>query len=190
MPRPIRLLTDLYPYHITTHLVDELLFTFEELDMCQEHLRETKEKFNIQVISYNFMQTHYHLILQTIQEDLHKAMQFFNNGLSRKYNRAHKRKGHVWRRRYYDQLIESDEQLLICMRYVERNAINAGVANDVNGWFWNSFQEYEKIGSELVTYPGIYKLLGSSQAERQLRYRGMVETPIPSDKVPKFMKRK
>ncbi|HUO82957.1 MAG TPA: transposase [Gammaproteobacteria bacterium] len=46
--------------------------------------------------------------------------------------------GHVWQGRYKAFPIEEDEHLLTVMRYVERNALRAGLVRLAEAWAWGS----------------------------------------------------
>ena len=46
--------------------------------------------------------------------------------------------GHVYQDRYKSVAIESDEHLLTALRYVERNAVAAGVVERAEDWRWCS----------------------------------------------------
>lgn len=189
MGRAKRILTNEFPYHISNHLVDEIYFTESELDLCLKVLEETKEKFNIKIISYNFMTNHYHIILQTSNLNLHKAMQYFNVVISKRYNKIKNRKGHLWRHRYYPVIIESDLQLLTCMRYVDKNPVEAKIVKDPTEWKWSSTREYFGIDNRnLITPPGTFLSLGDSFKNRNTSYKAMLEMPIDEEEIPKEWK--
>jgi putative transposase len=85
------------------------------------------------------MPNHVHLVLQpTADEDIARWTHWlFTNhvgGYHRKYNST----GRVWQGRYKASAIQRDDHLLTVMRYVERNAMRAGIAECAEDWPWGS----------------------------------------------------
>jgi putative transposase len=54
------------------------------------------------------------------------------------YNLSHGSSGRVWQGRYKAFPIEEDGHLLTVMRYVERNAVRAGLVDRARDWKWGS----------------------------------------------------
>ena len=70
--------------------------------------------------------------------DLSRWMQWLLAAHVRRYHRHYHSSGHVWQGRFKAVPIQRDEHLLIAMRYVERNALRANLAERAEDWPWSS----------------------------------------------------
>jgi len=64
------------------------------------HLVELKKKFDFILLGYVLMDNHYHLLLQTGEDPLHKIIFRQNMYYSRYFNKEHNRSGHLYGDRY------------------------------------------------------------------------------------------
>ncbi len=79
---------------------------------------------SIQLVSYCFMQNHYHMLIW--QKDENSIDQFMNSLWTRYtmfFNKKDKRVGPLFQDVYKAVLVETDEQLLHLSRYIHRNPI-------------------------------------------------------------------
>jgi len=58
-------------------------------------LGEMAERFRVQIHGYVLMENHYHLIIETPEGNLSRAMQWLNGAYSTWFNRRHRRSGHL-----------------------------------------------------------------------------------------------
>ncbi len=84
------------------------------------------------------MGNHFHLVIETPNSDLPRAMQQLNGGFARVFNRQHTRTGHLFRARYTATTIESDEHLAAACKYVLDNPVRAGILPRGEDWPWSS----------------------------------------------------
>ncbi len=96
--------------------------------------------FELPCLAYCLMTNHYHLIVQTPDQRLSKAMQQLNGGYSRRVNALHGRSAHLFRNRFMAQLIDSDSYLLTACRYVAHNPVRAGLCETPSEWKWSSYR--------------------------------------------------
>lgn len=131
------------------------------------------------------MNNHYHLIVQTPDQRLSKAMQELNRGYSRRFNSIHGRSAHLFRNRFTAQLIDDDEYLLTACRYVAHNPVRAGLCEAPTDWRWSSYG----ISAGITPAPRFLdeKLLSAATGgggEWRRRYREFVEVEeevVPPD---------
>ena len=72
------------------------------------------------------MDNHAHfLIYYTKLEELSELMRKVNTTYAMKYNKINKRKGFVFRDRFFTQPILNEMQLYNCLVYIHKNPINA-----------------------------------------------------------------
>ena len=89
-------------------------------------------------ITYCVMGTHYHLLVETTNEDLSRAMERLNGLYARSFNRRHGLSGHVFERRFHSELVERDSHLLEACRYIVLNPVRAGICELPEEWPWSS----------------------------------------------------
>lgn len=70
----------------------------------------------------------------------------------RRYQRYYAGSGHVWQGRFKAFPIEQDEHLLAVLRYVERNALRAGLVGRAEDWPYSSL--YTASVPRLALDPG------------------------------------
>ena len=85
------------------------------------------------------MPNHFHFVLIPGKNgDLGRWMQWLLTTHVRRHHKRERTSGHVWQGRYKAFPIEKDQHLLTVIRYVERNALRAGLVGDARSWPWGS----------------------------------------------------
>ena len=93
----------------------------------------------MRVLGWCLMPNHFHLVLWPHEDgDLSRWMQWLLNTHVRRYHRHYKSDGHLWQGRFKAFPIEHDLHLLTVLRYVERNALRAGLVTRAELWPWSS----------------------------------------------------
>jgi len=122
---------------------------------------------------YSLMPNHVHLVLETIPETiLAKFMKQINLSYMYHYKRKYSYVGHLWQGRFKSLLINRDEYLIVCGKYVEINPVRANIVKDPKDYKWSSYNHYaygEK--NPLVDNDPLYESLGKNELERQASYR-------------------
>lgn len=142
MGRPLRIIQNIYPYHLVCR-TNNRSFRFNKREVTRivfKALKETMEKYNLLVHHIVLMSNHYHIIATATEENLHRAMQYFNSRVAVRYNKHVGRSGHLWGDRYRSCIIDTDEHYLACVRYVYRNPKRAKIVDDLEEYPDSSFQ--------------------------------------------------
>ena len=71
-------------------------------------LRRVERRYGWRTHVRCLMGNHYHLLVETPMPNLAEGMRDLNGGYARAFNERHKRKDHVFGRRYWSKVIESD----------------------------------------------------------------------------------
>jgi REP element-mobilizing transposase RayT len=103
---------------------------------------ELTRLWGIKVHAYCLMGTHYHLLLQTPQGGLSRAMRHLDGIYTLKFNRSHGRDGPLFRGRYKAILIDAEEYFLAVARYIHHNPVDAGMVRDISQYRWSSHRGY------------------------------------------------
>ena len=131
MARKPRILQTEYPYHLVCRTNNQS-FRFHKRRFTRIFfvaLAETMKRYDLLVHHVVLMSNHYHLIATATDRNLHRAMQYLNSRVAVRFNMAAGRSGHLWGDRYRSCIIDTDEHYLICVRYVYRNPVRAGIVD-------------------------------------------------------------
>lgn len=144
-------------------------------------LRDGAQKFNCRVHGYVLMPDHFHLVLTPWTEDgIGKLMQYAGRYYVQHVNARYHRTGTLWEGRYRATLFDPGEYLVPLCRYVEANAVRAGLVAAPGDYDWSSFAA-NGLGNhdELVTPHEVYEQLGADAATRQAAWRAGFAEPMP-----------
>lgn len=81
----------------------------------------------ISVLAWALMPNHFHLLVRTGRQPIHKGMRKLLTGYVVNFNRRHKRYGHLFQNRYKSILCEEDPYLLEITRYIHLNPLRSGI---------------------------------------------------------------
>lgn len=102
-------------------------------------IAEATERVAMRILAFCLMPTHFHFVLwPRDDEDLSRWMHWLMTTHVGRYREVHETIGHVWQGRFKAFPIQQDDHLLTVLRYVERNALNAGLTDRAERWPWSS----------------------------------------------------
>jgi putative transposase len=107
-------------------------------------VEETLRVALVRVCAYCWLPNHWHFVLWPEQDgDLSRFMQRMANMHTQRWQRAKLRVGygHLYQGRFKSFPIETDEHFYCVARYVERNALRAGLVQRAEDWKWGSLQQ-------------------------------------------------
>jgi putative transposase len=139
MPRRLR---SFHPglYHLAPRASDTR-YLFEndgERRSFLVELAQTLERFEIALVAYTLMGTHYHLVVDSPGAGVAAALQRLHTWYARLANRARERAAHLFRAHYFGREITSDEDLLTVCHYLAHNPVEAGLVREPFAWLWSS----------------------------------------------------
>ncbi len=141
MVRPLRVEYPGALYHVTSrgNRREEIYLSTEDKVLFLAILADTCEKHGWLCLAYCLMSNHYHLLIETPLGNLSKGMQYLNGVYTQKFNRVHRRVGHVFQGRYKAIIVEKDSYLLELSRYIVLNPVRAKMVLQANDWIWSSY---------------------------------------------------
>jgi putative transposase len=175
MGRPLRIKVPDVTYHITSRTNGKKLFLKKKRDqktLCQL-LKLSLLKHKITLYSYTPMMNHFHMLIRFDSgADLSKFMCEFKANYAKYFNRKYGTSGHFWGDRYRSTLVQDDQHALACLRYIDRNAVKAGLVPHPDQWLFNSFRCYAYGEAHpllpLQPHPTYLGLAGSRPKRREI----------------------
>ncbi len=113
----------------------------EDFEAFERTLIEAVAKFNMRLLSYCLMGNHWHLVVWPRKdEDLSRFIGWLTLTHTQRWH-AHQGttgSGHVYQGRFKSFPVQDDEHFYTVCRYVERNALRAGLVKSADDWRWSS----------------------------------------------------
>jgi len=120
-------------YHIIDRGVDRMNVFASSFDKDKflQILCKACKTYKVNVHDYCLMDNHYHLLIETTDENLSYFMRQLNGNYSIYFNKKQKRSGHLWQGRYLSYYVFDESYLLSLFRYIEHNPIKANMCDKV-----------------------------------------------------------
>jgi putative transposase len=155
----------------------EFLFAGDDIkQFLYNLLLRLKVIHHVLIHSYEFMDNHIHIVLTFAStEQLSKFLQRVFTVLAMVINKRLQRRGHVFGDRAKTPVIQTGKQMLTTMRYVENNAVRAGMVKKAKDYKWSSYRYYA-FGEDdpLVDPADDYLALAPTAAGRRRAYQELV----------------
>jgi putative transposase len=141
MTRPLRLEFPGALYHVTArgNAKAAIFRTHRDRRTWMTLLALSCERYNLVIHAYCQMSNHFHLMIETPDGNLGRAMRHLNARYSQYFNKAHRRVGHVFQGRYKAILVQRETYLLELCRYVVLNPVRGEMVELAGDWFWSSY---------------------------------------------------
>jgi putative transposase len=126
----------------------------EDYEYFLELLKRGLKKEDVELHTYCLMPNHFHLLLVPRREgSLSRMMQWVMTSHVRYYHKKHKTSGHVWQGRYKSFIVERESYYMTLMRYIEANALRAGLVRNAQAWEYGSLHDRAVDTRELIHEP-------------------------------------
>lgn len=105
----------------------------------------------VEIYSYSFMPNHLHLLAKEIKEmGIRSFMHNFQNSFAKYYNIKNKRHGSVFQNRFKAKLVQTTEQFIHVVRYINLNPVTAHIIefNELKNSLVTSYRDYLVDNSE------------------------------------------
>lgn len=154
MARPLRFQYAGAVYHVMARGDggDAVFETDDDRRAFLSRLGEVCESHGWRIHAWVLMSNHFHLLLETPQANLVTGMKWLLGTFSQGWNRARRRRGHVFQGRYKSVPVSGSDSdpyyFRIVADYIHLNPARAGLAGGkrgpLTGYSWSSLPAYEK----------------------------------------------
>jgi putative transposase len=185
MPRRPRTHVDNLPLHIVQrgHNRDACFLNEADYLAYLGWLDEALQQTGCRLHAYILMTNHVHLLITPEKaETVPKLLVSLGRRYVQYFNRLYRRTGTLWDSRYKSSLIDADNYLLTCMRYIELNPVRAGMVNDPAHYRWSSYRSNALGNTEhrLAPHP-VYLELARNPNDRLTIYRQLFRSELNDD---------
>ncbi|MDX8390315.1 MAG: transposase [Mariprofundaceae bacterium] len=119
---------------------DVIFVSDDDYQFYLAKLESACTRFGCELHAYVLMTNHVHLLMTPQTEDgIGKVMQSVGRYYVQYFNDQYKRTGTLWEGRYKATLLDSEEYLLTCSRYIELNPVRAGMVGAPADYPWSSY---------------------------------------------------
>jgi putative transposase len=95
------------------------------------------------------------------------------------FNRRHRRSGTLWEGRFRAALVDPEDALLTCMRYIDSHAQRSGLVADAAEYAWSSGAHHlGRRRDALIVDHARYWALGNTPFEREGAYRAFLDEGV------------
>jgi len=179
MTRPLRVEYPDACYHVINrgNYQEKIYINDRDKEKFLEYLEIAAERFSIIIHGYCLMSNHYHLLVQTPDSNLSKAMQWINVSYATYFNRKRDRHGHLFQGRFKAILIDADEYLKHLSRYIHLNPVRAEMVSSPAEYPWSSYAAF--IGQQkaplFLETNWLLSIFGRNKKQARRNYRDFVE---------------
>ena len=131
MARPLRIEYPGAVYHVTSRGNARKKIFLDDIDRDEflATLGWVVERFGWGCHAYCLMDNHFHLLIETPKPNLSLGMRQLNGVYTQRFNRRHKRVGHLFQGRFKAILVERDSYLLELARYIVLNPVRIPIGD-------------------------------------------------------------
>jgi putative transposase len=189
MSRPLRIEFAGALYHVTARGNERKPIVRADFDREEwvATLAHVCDRFAWRCLAWCLMDNHFHLVLETPKANLARGMRQLNGRYAQRFNRRHRRVGHLFQGRYKALLVERGPHLLEACRYTVLNPERTRTPRRHDTWRWSSYRASAGL-EPAPAWLELDQLLGQFAAERsvaQRRYRAFIRAGLQSDNSPR-----
>lgn len=141
MARPLRIEYPNAYYHVINrgNAGENIFLNERDKEKFLEYLGIASERFSLIIHTYCLMTNHYHMVVETPEANLSRAIQWLNVSYATYFNRKRDRKGHLFQGRFKSIVIDADEYLAQLSRYIHLNPVRVKMVVNPADYPWSSY---------------------------------------------------
>ena len=156
-----------------------------DVQFFKEALLDAARRHGLAILAYVFMTNHIHLLATPDKdESTPKTMQSVGRRYVQYFNVRYGRTGTLWEGRYRATVVDAENYLFECMRYIELNPVRAEMVRHPRDYPWSSYRANgEGRADQLVSPHPLYRSLAKEENQRWVAYRGLVKAPMSAERL-------
>jgi putative transposase len=159
---------------------DPIFGNDDDYQYFKECLLDAAKRHGLSIHAYVLMTNHMHLLASPDSENsVPKTMQSVGRRYVQYFNWHYKRTGTLWEGRYRATIVDAENYLFECMRYIELIPVRAGMVAHPRQYSWSSYRcNAEGRADAVVSAHSPYRSLAREENERQGAYRTLVKATM------------
>ncbi len=187
MPRRPRMYLPGIPAHIVQrgNNREPCFFSQDDYVYYLQCLKHALGRYHVKCHAYVLMTNHVHLLMTPSDESgISRVMSLIGKNYVMYINKTYRRSGTLWEGRHKSSLIDADNYLLRCYRYIEMNPVRAGMVTKPDDYQWSSYI-YHAWGkqNELIEDHTLYHALGEAANKSQYAYRELFRFDLTDEDI-------
>lgn len=185
MPRRPRLNLTGLPLHIIQRGNNRSACFFADADFrfYLHWLRVLSAKHRCSIHAYVLMTNHIHLLLTPADSTgASRLMQAMGRRYVPYVNQLYKRSGTLFEGRFKASVVDAEEYLLNCYRYIELNPVRAGMVAHPADYRWSSYRHHA-LGevNAIIQDHSLFEALDCDAPGRRVAYAALLRTELAAD---------
>ena len=185
MPRKPRFFLSDVPVHIVQrgHSREPVFFENDDYSTYLHWVEEAADRYDCAIHAYVLMTNHIHfLVTPQDKQGVSLMIQHIGRRYTPYINHTYGTSGSIWEGRYKASLIDDEDYLLTCMRYIELNPVRANMVNNPSQYRWSSYRcNAQGKDNTLITPHPLYRQLGRTLKARCDAYKALFNAPVDVD---------
>jgi putative transposase len=187
MPRKPRFYLPGVPVHAVQRGRNRDAVFYEDSDYRSylDWLMEGAERYKCDIHAYVLMTNHVHILATpSYAEGMSRMMQYVGRRYVPYINYHYGTSGSIWEGRYKASIVQEDDYLLSCMRYIELNPVRANMVKHPREYRWSSYRANGEERDDLLITPHQAYLSINKRAEKRIEaYRALFKVHIDDDEL-------
>ena len=159
---------------------DACFYVAQDYQFYLDCMRDACERYRVAVHAYVLMTNHVHLLMTPENaEGISRVMQSVGRRYVQYINLEYRRSGTLWEGRHKASLVDAENYLLICMRYIELNPVRANMVEHPADYRWSSYRfNAQTEGSVILSPHLVYLMLDVDAKQRKHAYRTLFRSQM------------
>lgn len=177
MARSARLIVPGQPHHIYQQGNNREHIFADEKDylLFIGWLKEASRHSGVDIHAYALLENSFHLLATPADETgMAQMMQWLGRRYVPYFNGKYDRTGTLWQGRFKTSVVEVDDYLMKCSRFIEMRPVFCGLASEPDSYRWSSYAHHAGLRSDpLIRDHAVYWKLGNTPFAREAAYRNL-----------------
>jgi putative transposase len=185
MARPLRITYPGAIYHIINRGCrrDKIFRRIADREEFLARLTASSSKYGIIINGYCLMDNHFHLLVETPNENLSAFMQLLQCGYANWFKVRYKLVGPLFQSRFKSVLVEDESYLVTLSAYIHLNPVRAKMTNDPESYKWSSCGIYLRNEKTELVDPSMVLEYAGGVDNYKFILSEMIEDSLPPEAV-------
>jgi len=132
-------------YYVATHTKDQqmILHRKEDIRFLVTTIEYFKYQFRYKVFGYSILPNQMHLLIQPTREfPLPRVIKFIKGSFSRRFNHRNNRRGYVWQRRYYHEIVKTKKEFKDKLHKIHQLPVKEKLCKNPADYEFSSYRQW------------------------------------------------